>query len=152
MFSTCKHSMSGICAECALGYFKEESKVMTEMIGKAKIMYLRVLLGDKPRIVTLAHTLGKTEEGTFYAHLGYAICNCQFDQFNKKIGRKIAQGRMDNLRTTLVLTYPVDATTWLKRRNFMITALAADTDWPRRLSSVVKKYILQENVLNGDVI
>jgi hypothetical protein len=128
-----------------------KEKVMTE-IGKPKTMYLHATLGKKPRIVTLVHTLGKTEEGNFYAHVGYSICNREFDQFSKKIGRTIAQGRMENLRTTLVFNYPEGADTWLKRRNYMVSALASGVYGPRRLSSAVKRFILQEVALNGDLV
>lgn len=112
-------------------------------LGTAKTMYLHVA-GKKPRVVTLMHTLGKSESGQFYAHIGYAICNREFDNFNKKIGRKIAAGRLENMRTYLTVMYPVEATSWPKRMTFLLNMLATDTRVPRRLAAAVERYNSKE--------
>jgi len=110
--------------------------------GNAKTIYLHIP-GTKPRVVTLVHTLEKTDTGKSYARVGYAICNQEVDQFNKKIGRKISTGRLESVRTAFMITYPEDANNWHKRMNYMLNALVIDEQAPKRLSSAVEKYILK---------
>lgn len=112
-------------------------------IGQPKTMYLHVR-GKRPRVVTLVHTLGKDERGQLFGHIGYSICNLDFDLFNKKIGRKIAEGRMFCARTMLVVNYPADATTWSARMSFLLETLAGAEN-PKRLAKPVAMFLSQQN-------
>lgn len=117
-------------------------------LGKPKTMYLHVT-GPKPRVVTVVHSLGKTEDGNLFGQIGYAVCNREFDSFNKKVGRKIAEGRMNCARTALVIQYPKEATTWNERMAFLLQELKSSLASPKRLSKPVAQYLAQQSRSNA---
>lgn len=117
-----------------------------------KVMYLRLapLAAGRESVLTLAHSLEKTEDGAFYARVGYALYHYDSfhdDHFSRKIGRSIAIGRMENTKTFLTVDYPATATTWGQRMTVLLTALRkhtktfGTTQVPSRLGKAVTQYL-----------
>ncbi len=136
----------------------------------AKIMYLRVReLDVRPRrnvgqttsvkykewtgrepTVTIAHTLEQAEDGKRFARVGYALYHYDpytDDRFNRKIGRNIAVGRMQNTKSFLTVPYPETAVTWSQRMSVLMTALRrhtrtfGDVEVQSRLGKAVDYYL-----------
>jgi len=118
----------------------------------AKVMYLRLapLSAGREPVLTLAHSLEKTEEGKFYARVGYALYHYDVyhdDHFSRKIGRSIAIGRLENTKSFLTVEYPATATTWSQRMSVLLTVLRKHTkkfgevEVPSRLSKAVTQYL-----------
>lgn len=120
--------------------------------SNAKVMYLRVT-GERPRVVTVAHTLNKDENGKWFAQVGWAICNAEHDDFHRKIGRTIALGRMENTKTMLIVNYPEDATLWAQRMVYLLSALCdltyGETRVPNRLARAVTDYLALAKPFNA---
>jgi len=120
-----------------------------------KTIYLRNPEGARPRITTLVYTLGTSPDGRDYAHVGYSICNLTHDSFSRKIGRKIALGRMCNVRTLIFIDYPDIALTWRLRLACLLTRLSiapnlegAPAQLTNRLHKAIKDYMTENP---GDV-
>lgn len=113
-----------------------------------KTQYLHIR-GRHPRVVTLVHTLESAEDGSKYARVGYAICNCEHDQFVKKLGRTIALGRLQNAKTMLMVNYKPDQT-WKQRMETLLGELSClrhgpEEDLstqPSRLARTVSQYVV----------
>jgi len=118
-----------------------------------KTIYLRNLQGAQPRVTTLVYTLGTSPDGRDYAHVGYAICNVLCDSFSRKIGRKIAMGRLTNVRTLIFMDYPAEVNTWKGRLACLLTRLSispsmegALVNVPNRLHRAIYDYLVEEPV------
>ena len=117
---------------------------MTEVVEP---QYTYVRCPDSRRVITLCYRVTEDQVNPGYVAIVGASMNRPTEQFSKKVGRKIAKGRMESTNAMLVI--PLETVRKIDRREEIFQFIASETELyvEPLISKVMKEYLWYRDVL-----